>query len=176
MSKLKVVNLFAGAGAGKSTGAAYIFYKLKTNGINCELVTEFAKDKVWENNSKVFENQAYILGKQSFKISRLIGEVDIVITDSPLLLSVIYNNNPILGDVFNKTVLNMFNNYDNLNYFINRTKDYNPKGRLQTFEEAKEIDKNVLNLLHNYNISYKSIDGQEGGYDQIVEDCLRLLI
>lgn len=41
-----VVNLFGVPGAGKSTGAAYIFYRLKINGINAELVTEFAKDKV----------------------------------------------------------------------------------------------------------------------------------
>ena len=39
-----VVNLFGAPGAGKSTGAAYIFFSiLKMNGINAELVTEFAK-------------------------------------------------------------------------------------------------------------------------------------
>ena len=47
-----VVNLFGAPGAGKSTGAAYIFSRLKMLGINAELVTEFAKDKVWENNQE----------------------------------------------------------------------------------------------------------------------------
>ena len=37
-----VVNLFGVPGAGKSTGAAYIFSQLKINGINAELITEFA--------------------------------------------------------------------------------------------------------------------------------------
>ena len=41
-----VVNLFGVPGAGKSTGAAYVFSKLKMKGINAELVTEFAKDIV----------------------------------------------------------------------------------------------------------------------------------
>ena len=41
-----VVNLFGVPSAGKSTGAAYIFSKLKMAGINAELITEFAKDKV----------------------------------------------------------------------------------------------------------------------------------
>lgn len=41
-----VVNLFAQPGAGKSTGAAYLFYNLKCLGVNCEYVSEFAKDKV----------------------------------------------------------------------------------------------------------------------------------
>lgn len=58
-----VVNLFGTPGSGKSTGAAYIFSQLKMAGINAELVTEFAKDKVWENNEEVFKNQAYMFGK-----------------------------------------------------------------------------------------------------------------
>ena len=65
-----LINLFGAPGAGKSTGAAYIFSKLKMHGINAELVTEFAKDKVWEESKAVFNNQAYIFGKQYFKISR----------------------------------------------------------------------------------------------------------
>lgn len=44
--KMLVVNMFGAPGAGKSTGAAYIFSKLKMAGVNAELVTEFAKDKV----------------------------------------------------------------------------------------------------------------------------------
>lgn len=44
--KTLVVNLFGTPVAGKSTGAAYIFSELKMRGINAELVTGFAKDKV----------------------------------------------------------------------------------------------------------------------------------
>lgn len=51
-----IVNLCGSPGVGKSTGAAYIFSQLKMRGINCELVTEFAKDKVWEESHAVFEN------------------------------------------------------------------------------------------------------------------------
>ena len=64
----KVVNLFGPSGVGKSSGAAYIFSQLKMNGISCELVPEYAKDKVWENNEEIFkpENQVYIFGKQFY--------------------------------------------------------------------------------------------------------------
>ena len=80
-----LVNLFGSPGTGKSTGAAYIFSQLKMRGINAELVTEFAKDKVWEESKAVFNNQAYIFGKQYFRISRCADKVDVVITDSPRL-------------------------------------------------------------------------------------------
>lgn len=51
-----VVNLFGAPGVGKSTGAARIFSNLKMAGINAELITEFAKDKVWEENKAVFND------------------------------------------------------------------------------------------------------------------------
>ena len=41
-----LISLYSGPGSGKSTGAAWIFAKLKLAGVNAELVTEFAKDKV----------------------------------------------------------------------------------------------------------------------------------
>ena len=57
--KTIVVNLFGAPGAGKSTGAAYIFALLKMAGIEAELVTEFAKDKVIKlekGKSQIFTN------------------------------------------------------------------------------------------------------------------------
>lgn len=100
-----VVNLCGAPGAGKSTGAAYIFSKLKMAGINAELVTEFAKDKVWEGSQAVFENQLYMLAKQYFRITRCENKVDVIVTDSPILLSLIYGqNNKKLGKPFNSLV------------------------------------------------------------------------
>lgn len=52
MKNTLIVNLYGGPGTGKSTGAAYIFSKLKMDGIDAEYVTEFAKDKVWEGSQE----------------------------------------------------------------------------------------------------------------------------
>ena len=158
-----IVNLFGVPGAGKSTGAAYIFSKLKMLGINAELVTEFAKDKVWENNNEVFKNQAYLFGKQSFKISRCKNKVDVIVTDSPLALSIFYNNDNVLGESFNETVIKVFNSYENMNYLLLRTKPYNPHGRLQTEEESNDLKEPMINLLHKWNISYSETDGNIEG-------------
>lgn len=165
-----IVNLFGVPGAGKSTGAAYIFSKLKMRGIEAELITEFAKDKVWKNSEKAFQNQAYIFGQQSFRISRMENEVDIVITDSPLLLSAFYNTNPVLGESFNDVVANVFHSYNNINYLLTRVKPYHAKGRLQTEEESDALAEPMKQLLNKYNVLYTQIPGDISGYDAIVED------
>ena len=85
-----VVNLFGAPGAGKSTGAAYIFSQLKIKSVNVELVTEFAKDMTWEKNKKALTNQIYMLGNQLQRIYRCQDEVDVIVTDSPLLLNILY--------------------------------------------------------------------------------------
>ena len=167
-----VVNLFGVPSAGKSTGAAYIFSQLKLNGINAELITEFAKDKVWENNEEVFKNQAYLFGKQSFRMSRCRDKVDVIVTDSPLPLSVFYNKDKVLGEDFNKTVMNVFNSYNNLNYLLLRVKPYNPIGRHQTEEESDALKKPMVDLLNDRGIEYTECNGSVEGYEKIISDIL----
>lgn len=164
-----VVNLFGVPGAGKSTGAAYVFANLKMRGINAELVTEFAKDMVWENNSEAFKNQAYIFGKQSFRISRCQDKVDVIVTDCPILLTAFYNKSPVLGEEFNHVVANVFHSYHNLNFLIDRVKDYNPIGRLQTEQEAQALRAPMLKLLKDNNVDFSMISGDVEGYNYVVE-------
>ena len=170
-----VINLFGAPGAGKSTGAAYIFSQLKLKNINAELITEFAKDKVWEENKEVFKNQAYIFGKQSFKMSRCKDKVDVIITDSPLFLSALYNTNEVLGEDFNKVVLNVFNSYNNFNIFVQRVKPYNPIGRNQTAEESDALALELKNKLQEKGIPYIRITGEQASYDSIINEIMKVL-
>ena len=167
-----VVNLFAGPGSGKSTTCAGVFAKLKLAGIKCEMALEYAKDKVWEESNKVLDDQIYVFGKQLHRIFRLKDKVDVVITDSPILLSIIYDKTG--NKYFSDLVLNQFNNFDNRNYFIERTTVYNPKGRLQTEDEAKEIDKVLLDLLKDCNIEYDSV-GKNEAVDYIFNKIMKEL-
>ena len=48
-----VVNFFAGAGAGKSTIASEVFWKLKKLGYSTELVGEYAKEAIIKNKTNV---------------------------------------------------------------------------------------------------------------------------
>lgn len=168
-----VVNMCGAPGAGKSTGAAYVFSKLKMAGVNVELVTEFAKDKVWEESHAVFENQLYMLAKQYFRMTRCENKVDVIVTDSPLLLSLIYNTNKErLGIEFEQLTVRLFNYYDNMNYFIKRNKPYNPIGRFQTEEESNELSKKIKKLFTNIGYSMKEIAGDITGYEIIVKEVL----
>lgn len=54
---MKVINLFGGPGSGKSTLAAGLFERMKIQGLSVELVTEYAKDMVWERRGNILDDQ-----------------------------------------------------------------------------------------------------------------------
>lgn len=158
----KVINLFGGPGSGKSTTAAGLFYQMKIRSIKCELVTEYAKDMTYEKRSNILEDQLYILAKQNRKLSRLQEVVDYIITDSPLVLGLIYTL-PKYYSTFEPLVHQVFKSYNNENFFINRSGEYQEYGRNQTEFEAKELDSAILTLLNtNYDYilleKHKAID------------------
>jgi len=175
MRKPVVVSLYAGPGAGKSTLAAYTFAKLKMLGVNCELVTEFAKDKVWEKNNTALDNQIYIFAKQQYRIARCADKVDVIVTDSPLFLSAFYNADPDIDSPLRELIYKISQKYGGLNYFVRRVKKYNPIGRLQTEEESKQYDVNIKQMLAQYGVTYKEIDGDLMSADIIVQDVQEAL-
>lgn len=126
----KIINFWAGPGSGKSTSAAHLFAVLKQNDYDCELVTEFAKQLVWQERHATFNDQLYILSKQNHKLETLRGKVDYIISDSPICLSLIYQPKDYYAS-FKSLVWDIWNSYDNVNIFLNRTKKYNPNGRNQ---------------------------------------------
>ena len=167
-----VVNFFGSSGCGKSTAASLLFTKLKLERMNVELVTEFAKEMVWEGNQNAFVNEAYIFGNQSYRLSRLKGKVDIIITDAPLPLNILYNKDTTLGKEFNQVVLNVFNSYNNLNYFMLRTQPFDPVGRLETEEESDALVPVLKDLLQSNGIRYTEYYGTEENYEKIAKEVI----
>jgi hypothetical protein len=167
---MQVVNLFAGPGTGKSTTASALFAYMKRRYYNVELVSEYAKDLVWEERHKMFGEQDYIFAQQNKRLRRLIGKVDIAITDSPILLGSIYTPDNYYLPSLKKVIFEGFDSYYNINYFLNRKKKYIGIGRNQTAEEASEKDNDIQLLLNHCGIVYTTVDGDEMAESTIFAD------
>jgi hypothetical protein len=165
---MKVINLFAGPGAGKSTTAAGIFHLMKIGRMNVELVTEYAKDMTWEKRHNILMDELYIVAKQHRKLRRLRGEVDYVVTDSPLLLCVYYRFDD-YSETLDKLILELWGQDENLNFFLERAKPYVAKGRSQTEEEARRIDSATRDLLARFTVPYETVPGDDAAAAKIVE-------
>jgi len=149
-----LVNLFAGAGAGKSTCASGVFSLLKHQNVNAELITEYAKDLVWEGRLHLNRNDMEIFSEQLRRQHRLRGKVDVMVTDSPILLSSMYIEP--FDELFHATVMREFKKYNNLNFFIKRVKPYMKIGRAETKNGAKKIDDKVVQFLTGEQIQYET--------------------
>ncbi len=137
---LKVISLWAGPGAGKSTAAAGLFARMKRLRFHCELVTEYAKDLTYEKNYTALRYQMHVLGEQSYRIARLEGQTEYVITDSPIPLSLIYCK-PEEREVLEPIVRHLWEQNENFAFELRRTKaPFVTHGRNETLEQAQNLD------------------------------------
>jgi hypothetical protein len=158
-----VINLFAGPGAGKSTLAAELFFKMKVAGLSCELVREYVKDWAYEGRQIDGFDQFYIVGKQIKKESLLYGKVDFIITDCPIWNSAFYEDH-IEGTNYMVNHAKGFTEYAEShdvkydNYLLVRKTVYDPHGRYQTEEEAKQVDVSMGKFLDRMDLKYQILD------------------
>ena len=180
MKKQPVIALFGGPGTGKSIFCADIFSALKRKGINCEMAREYAKDIAWQvtpiKGEKIdpriaeqfFKDQQKIFGRQSERLSDLEHKVDVIVTDSPLLLSIIYDPN---NDIdFQRSVFNSFNRYENHNYLLTRVFPYEQEGRYQDEEGAKKVDQQIKNLLDSRGVKYTELPAYDYNAQRIAQE------
>lgn len=143
-----VVNLFAGPGAGKSTTKAGLFFLMKLRGFRVEVVEEFAKELTYEGDLGTMENEMYLLAEQDRRQRRLLGKVDYILTDSPLLKSQFYVRGVYDSPAYKEHIARLFDSYENYNVWVKRSKPYQVYGRSQTEAEADAIGERMLQELH----------------------------
>ena len=169
---MKVINFFGAPSSGKSTAAAGLFYIMKKEKYNTELVTEFAKDLVYEDNRVALSEQNYVFANQEYRLCKLKGKVDYAITDSPIVLSNIYAKHYVKS--FNSFCLDMFNSYENINIFIERNHEYSPVGRLHNEEEANNLAESIRKYLNYYRIDYHTFIAGDDTPNQIYKELKEL--
>jgi hypothetical protein len=156
--KTLYVNLISGPGAGKSTLAAGLYWYMKTQSYNnliVELVREYAKDLVWLQEFELLKDQVHVTCEQYKRMLMLDGKVDIAITDSPLLIGLVYGQYP---KEFISDVLKMDSQFHNINIFIKRNLPYESSGRIQNESEARDKDLEIRKLYKVNNIPYIDLD------------------
>lgn len=161
---MKVINLFAGPGAGKSTTAAGLFHLMKIDDLKVELVTEFAKDLTYEAHPGI-AFQPYVLGNQAWRIERLKDQVDYVITDSPVLLSAIYGTT----DEVRRLAWKLHGEFETANVLVRRVKPYRAYGRGQDEEEARQLDRAISTILSADRGGVLEVDGDYSAPRSILE-------
>ena len=156
----KIINIFGGPGIGKSTTIARIFHEMKKNQLDVEISQEFAKDLVWNNQFDILkEDQLYVFAHQYRRISRLIGKVDYIIADCPLLMCIPY----IAEGFFTKLeplIVEIWNSFDNQSFLLTRPTDfkYEAEGRYQDEEGAVNQHNKIVDVLTKYDVSYSEVN------------------
>ena len=173
-----VINILGGAGIGKSTCSMAVTAELKKRGYQADYVQEVAKELVYagdmEHLDGSLKNQAYIMAQQKQRLDLLTGQVDYAVTDSPLLLNVIYLKEH--NADYEQEVLREFGTYRNINIVLGRdlAVEYQNEGRIHTLEESLVKDKEIVELLEKNNIPFKSFERSDiNGIIRYVTDTVR---
>jgi len=175
MRKTQIINLFAGPGAGKSTIASGLFYNFKKQDILCDIPYEFPKELAWEESRSRIIDQFYVIANQHRGIVRSYGQVDYIILDSPILLSLVYKNNYTSGypsslyrENFDKTIIDIHKSYDNINIFLERPKgNFEDDGRFHSEYESEKLDRDIKSMLGSIGEKYLTVDVNDNTINEI---------
>jgi len=132
---MKVISFYGGPGSGKSTMAATVFAELKRQRVNVELITEVAKELSYERRMDLLGYQDAILARQIRKMTIPYGHVDVIVTDSPILMSHVYASKD-YPECFYDWVDHAYNSFENIDIFLDRVVPFSEEGRHHNEEEA----------------------------------------
>ena len=171
----KVINLFGASGVGKSTTAAATFAKFKLEGFHAELVSEYVKQWAWQDIMPGKFDQVYLFGKQARRESLLYDKVDYIVTDSPLWLSAFYEQRYVGREIISPAVHN-FMDYArehgviHHNFWLRRTKPYDPRGRFESEEGSDENHKLLRGFLDKHAVPLVDVPVEDANRAQFIFD------
>ena len=180
MVKTYVINIIGAPGVGKTTISALLFARLKLRGYICEYVQEYAKKLVWIKDFDSLNNQYHVTKKQYELLQQIDGHVNFIVTDGPLIHGIYYNkyNKDNISNIekTEKYILDSFNKFNNINIVLDRVnRKYETEGRIQTEDEAKDIDIILKHLLKINSIKYVNYPAEESSLNDIIEFIVKFV-
>lgn len=170
---MKVINFFGAPGVGKTRSTMLLTSYLKESQVDAEASLEFVKEYIHSNTNQLLSYQNYIFSQQERQLRILLDskEVEFATTDAPLLHSVFYapEDYPVF---FKELVFEIYNSYDNINYFINRKHTYSHQGRIHDEVSSDLITRKLKSFLINHSIPFIEIDSTDDIKSTLVLDIL----
>ena len=171
MKETLVINLIGGPCSGKSTVAAELFARLKKMGIHCELVSEYIKDRIYEENQTMPKNQIAIFGMEHYNISNKLGKVDVIVHDGSFINNIIYKTEE--NKYFDDLIISEYKRFWNLDFFIKRGNiEFETYGRIHNLKQSKELDKTIKETYDSYKLSYIEVESRDA-VDKIIPIVLK---
>lgn len=156
-TKPLMINFYAGPSAGKSVAALELTAALKKAGYNVEYVSEYAKELVLEGRTSELNDQKHVTDEQYKRFTRIRNSADIIVTDSPVLLGLVYGEGKI-SDEYKKQIRGYYDTFDNFNMLITRPKDatFQTEGRVHDEKQSLELDGKIKAMLDAQGVFYGS--------------------
>lgn len=175
--KTTIINLYGGPGAGKSTSSAYLYYLLKCQQENVELVREYVKNWAWENRPFGVYDELYFLGKQVRHESMLFGKVKYIVTDAPVYMTAYYANlycSLGFAQGVEKAAYAFYqqakdDGHNHVHVYLKRHRPYQAEGRYQNEQEALAVDDGVLKMLDRLDVPVIHATPEEEDLKRVLE-------
>ena len=172
-SNTLVINLIGGPCSGKSTVAAELFARLKKMGVHCELVSEYIKERIYEENKTMPGNQIPIFGMEHYSIVNKVGKVDCCVHDGSFINNIIYKQGE--NPEFDTLVISEYKKFVNLDFFIKRGNiEFEDYGRIHNLKQSKELDKIIRETYNKYNLEYIEVESRDA-VDKMIPIILKKL-
>lgn len=172
-----VINFISGPSVGKSLISSMVYSELKICGYITEYVQEYAKKLVWLKKWEKLDNQYLVSSKQYEIINILyqVPDIQYVVVDGALLLGLYYNRyyktNVSNVEKTEEMILARNSEFKNIYIHLERNKEiaYEVQGRVQTYTESLEVDKELVRILDKLGIKYKSFKSSKESVQEIIK-------
>lgn len=154
--KTTIIGFYGGPAIGKSAAAWTAAAWLKRNGASVELANEYVKRWAWQGREVKPLDELYILGEQIREEADLLGKVDFIVTEKPVVLDLaycrIYQPEPIIKAVEESVAAHYAHvaslGHRHVNVLFRRVKGgYDTRGRYENRRQAELVDRVAEQVL-----------------------------